>query len=300
MSTHSTGSDYIVDKEIPIIRERQRNDDGAYFYPLLLDWTPKAGLEQVNDKNLRPRDARPFSSLSLSERSRQMAEAADEIADVAKGIAERKIAAAAERNQPAGIIHTAEIAEHIVIADGTRIERIAPRTGVAAALLSLDIAGLPETGYERLVGRDAELKRLDEAWSDEKTNILSLVAEGGAGKSALVNEWLTRLQADGYRGADCVLGWSFYSQGSKERATAADQFLDWALAKLGVKLETTSASAKGEAIAEALMTRRALLMLDGSSRCSTGRVRKRVSSRTLACGRCCDASPPRRRERITA
>ena len=60
-----------------------------------------------------------------------------------------------------------------------------------------------------------------------------------------------------------MLGWSFYSQGSKERATAADEFLDWALAKLGVKLETTSASAKGDAIAEALMTRRALLLLDG-------------------------------------
>ena len=107
------------------------------------------------------------------------------------------------------------------------------------------------------------MRRLDEAWSDDKTNILSLVAEGGAGKSALVNEWLTRLQADSYRGADCVLGWSFYSQGSKERATAADEFLDWALAKLDVKVETTSASAKGEAIAEALMKRRALLVLDG-------------------------------------
>ncbi len=71
------------------------------------------------------------------------------------------------------------------------------------------------------------------------------------------------MQADSYRGADCVLGWSFYSQGSKERATAADEFLNWALAKLGVKLESASASAKGEAIAEALMTRRALLVLDG-------------------------------------
>lgn len=68
VSTRSTGSDYIVDNEIPIIRERQRNNDGVYFYPLLLDWTPKAGLEQVNDKNLRPRDAKPFSSLTPSER----------------------------------------------------------------------------------------------------------------------------------------------------------------------------------------------------------------------------------------
>jgi hypothetical protein len=91
VSTHSTGSDYIVDKEIPIIRERHRNGHGVCFYPLLLDWTPTAGLEQVDDKNLRPRDAKPFSSLSPSERSRQMAEAADEIADVAKQIADRKI-----------------------------------------------------------------------------------------------------------------------------------------------------------------------------------------------------------------
>ena len=122
----------------------------------------------------------------------------------------------------------------------------------------------PARNRLRAAGRARrELERLDEAWSDDKTNILSLIAEGGAGKSALVNEWLTRLQADSYRGAECVLGWSFYSQGSKERATAADEFLDWALAKLGVKLETTSASAKGEAIAEALMARRALLVLDG-------------------------------------
>ena len=139
----------------------------------------------------------------------------------------------------------------------------APSKSTARAPAFVHINGLPETFYERLVGRDTELKRLDESWSDERVNIISLVAEGGGGKSALVNEWLTRLQADGYRSADCVLGWSFYSQGSKERATAADEFLNWALAKLGVKLDTTSASAKGEAISEALMTRRALIVLDG-------------------------------------
>src|ERR1700720_170308 len=95
------------------------------------------------------------------------------------------------------------------------------------------------------------------------TNILSLVAEGGAGKSALVNEWLQRIQADNYRGAEAVLGWSFYSQGTKERATSAEPFLNWALDKLGIKIETTNAGAKGEAIAEALARRRVLLVLDG-------------------------------------
>jgi hypothetical protein len=38
-----TGSEYIVDKEIPIVRERQRNGDGVHFDPLLRDWTSKAG-----------------------------------------------------------------------------------------------------------------------------------------------------------------------------------------------------------------------------------------------------------------
>ena len=267
VSANSTGSDYIVDKEIPIIRERQKSGDSVWFYPLLLDWTPKAGLEQVKDKNLRPRDAKPFSSLPANERSRQMAEAADEIADIAKGIEERKIEAAKQLQSTAatvaGRIFAETMSEQIVVANDMRIERIAPEIATGSTLPTIDITSLPETFYQRLVGRDDELKRLDEAWRDDKTNILSLVAEGGAGKSALVNEWLARLQAEGYRGADCVLGWSFHSQGSKERATAADAFLDWALAKLGIKLETTSASAKGEAIADALTTRRTLLVLDG-------------------------------------
>ncbi len=232
VSANSMASNYIIDKEMEIARERLAAGDGLHVYPLLIEATPKAGLDRVRDFNLRPRDAKPFQGYSLAERNQHMTDAADEIAAIAAAIAARKEAAA-------------------------------PSKPTERAPAFVHISGLSETYYERLVGREAELKRLDEAWSDDKTNILSLVAEGGAGKSALVNEWLTRLQADGYRGADCVLGWSFYSQGSKERATAADEFLDWALAKLGVKLETTSASAKGEAIAEALMTRRAIIVLDG-------------------------------------
>jgi tetratricopeptide (TPR) repeat protein len=124
------------------------------------------------------------------------------------------------------------------------------------------ISRLPETGYQRLVGRETELRRLDEALVDAKINIVSLIAEGGAGKSALANEWLNRLQAIDYPGAEFVLGWSFYSQGT-ERATSAEEFLNWALDKLGITLPTTSASAKADAIAEATMKRRVLLVLDG-------------------------------------
>ncbi|HEY1783111.1 MAG TPA: TIR domain-containing protein [Roseiarcus sp.] len=109
VSANSTGSDYILDKEVPIVRERQRNGDSVYFYPLLLDWTPKAGLEHVDDKNFRPRDRKPLSSLTPSERSRAMTEAANEIADVARAIEEKKTAAASEKAPAVGLEGMASI-----------------------------------------------------------------------------------------------------------------------------------------------------------------------------------------------
>ena len=229
VSPNSTASDYIVDTEIKIAREREAAGDDICFYPILLTPTPKVALDKFKDKVIRPRDAKPLLSFPYGERLQKMTEIADEIAKIAAEITSRKPELPKRGPQPS-YVH---------------------------------IAGLPETPYEHLVGRDDELKRLDEAWADSKTNILSLIAEGGAGKSALVNEWLKRLQAGNYRGADAVLGWSFYSQGTKERATSADAFLNWALDKLGIKLETTSATAKGEAIAEAMMRRQVLLVLDG-------------------------------------
>jgi hypothetical protein len=231
VSANSMASDYIVDREIRIIRERQAKGDPVHFYPLLLTPTPKAGLDKVKDKNLRPRDAKPFSGYSLHDRAQHMANAADEIAALIEKITDRKTA-----ERPIEVVSKPAY---------------------------VHITGLPETAYERLVGRDDELKRLEDAWNDAETNIISLIAEGGAGKSALVNEWLKRLQTDNYCGAEAILGWSFYSQGTKERATSAEEFLNWALDKLSIKIENTSTTAKGEAIAEAMMQRRVLLVLDG-------------------------------------
>jgi len=58
VSANSMASNYIVDKEIAIIRERQANGEPVHFYPLLLTPTPDAGLNKVNDKNLRPCEPR--------------------------------------------------------------------------------------------------------------------------------------------------------------------------------------------------------------------------------------------------
>jgi tetratricopeptide (TPR) repeat protein len=234
VSADSMASSYILGTEIPIIRERQAAGETVHFYPVLLSPTPLAGLEDIKDKNIRPRDMRSLSSFNYHGRREHLVEFANEIERIAR--------------------HTAD-------QDGSNRGETARTTFTRPKLVH--ISGLPETAYRSLVGRDVELALLDAAWADPNVNILSLVAEGGVGKSALVNEWLTRLRRDNYRGAEAVLGWSFYSQGSKERATSADQFLDWASQQLGAKAKSNSAEAKGEAIADAMTQRRVLLALDG-------------------------------------
>jgi hypothetical protein len=91
VSPHSLSSDYVVDKEIPIIRDRQAKGDDVYFYPLILKPTPKIALDLVRDKNLRPRDGKPFSDYPIGERDQRMSEAADEIAEIAATISMRRV-----------------------------------------------------------------------------------------------------------------------------------------------------------------------------------------------------------------
>jgi multidrug efflux pump subunit AcrA (membrane-fusion protein) len=239
VSARSMASEFILGKELPIVRERDARGEPIHIYPVLLTPTPIIGLDNVRDKNIRPGDGEALSGLSDHLKRKAMARIADEIAGIA-----RRVAAPRDVLAPA-------------------IDGAPGAVSGAARLSKVDIGHLPETAYKRLVGRNDELLTLDAAWKNPEINIFSLVAEGGAGKSALLNEWLTRLRSDNYRGADAVLGWSFYSQGSKERATSSEQFLDWALERLGARAKANSAMAKGEAIAEAMTRRRVLLALDG-------------------------------------
>jgi hypothetical protein len=86
VSRHSLSSDYIVDKEIAIIRDRQAKGDAVHFYPLVLTPTPEAGLRLVSDKNLRPRDGKALSSYREYDRWEKMNEVANEIAQLAKDL----------------------------------------------------------------------------------------------------------------------------------------------------------------------------------------------------------------------
>ena len=128
----------------------------------------------------------------------------------------------------------------------------------------ISIARLPTSGAE-LFGREKELQLLDDAWVNPNTNIVSFVAWGGVGKTALVNHWLKkRMARDNYRGAERVYGWSFFSQGTSERAASADLFIDQALRWFGDKDPNAGSPwDKGERLAGYLRQTRTLLILDG-------------------------------------
>lgn len=122
-------------------------------------------------------------------------------------------------------------------------------------------------GAEKLVGRETELADLDKAWDDSKTHVVTIVAWGGVGKTALVVDWMARMAADGWRGAERVFDWSFYSQGTKETTAASgDVFVAKALEFFGDPEMAKSAASpwdKGERLARLIGKRRTLLVLDG-------------------------------------
>ena len=124
------------------------------------------------------------------------------------------------------------------------------------------IARLPIPG-KYLFGRDGELVRLDACWSDPGTHVVSIVAMGGAGKTALVDAWLKRMQKESWQGAERVFGWSFYSQGSSNTASG-DTFIAEALRWFG-DTDPTAGSAwdKGARLARLVKQHRTLLVLDG-------------------------------------
>jgi hypothetical protein len=95
----------------------------------------------------------------------------------------------------------------------------------------VDIGRLPKPG-SKLFGRERDTAWLEACWK-ERAHVATIVAPGGVGKSALVWDWLRKMQGAGWDGAERVYGWSFYSQGTTDRHTSADAFISAALGWFG-------------------------------------------------------------------
>ena len=139
-----------------------------------------------------------------------------------------------------------------------------PQSPVRDPQSSIALSRLPH-GAEKLFGRDEELKRLDDAWADTGTHVVSIVAWGGVGKTALAVEWMVRLAQRDWAGVERYFDWSFYSQGTRgQGAASADIFIAAALAHFGdPDPQAGSAWDRGERLARLVAQRPTVLILDG-------------------------------------
>jgi hypothetical protein len=130
------------------------------------------------------------------------------------------------------------------------------------------LSRLPHSA-DKLIGRETELKRLQEAWEDPAQHVLVIRGIGGEGKTSLVAEWTSHLDLRDNEGP-WYFDWSFYSQGTRDQTTASsDSFIAAALGFFGgdegKNLANSPASGRDKAIKllEFIRGQRTLLVLDG-------------------------------------
>ena len=228
ISANSLTSEYILSDEVPPLIERAAKE-GVRIFPLVVEPCAWQAVNWLRSMNLRPTDGRPLSDGDENQINKDLAALTSEIYLLTQAVA------------------------------GSSAER----TFVPLDPDTVSTSRLPVTGRE-LFGRELELDMLDGAWADSNTNVLSLIAWGGVGKSSLVNHWLRKMARDNYRGAKKVYAWSFYRQGTSEQGASADQFIDAALRWFGDTNPTEGSPwDKGERLARLIKRQRTLLILDG-------------------------------------
>ena len=129
---------------------------------------------------------------------------------------------------------------------------------------------------DELLGREKQLALLDEAWSgDPSTNLLSIIAWGGVGKTALLAYWVrSRFKVKGWRNASgeydplAYFDWTFYDQGTRPDdatqagAASVGSFFQKALEHFGDP-EPENPEKKVTRLAKLIQKQRSLLILDG-------------------------------------
>lgn len=227
VSANFLNSKFILTEEVPRLLQH-RAEKSLRVFPVIIKPFALETVGWLRRLQLRPKDARPLSAGNENQIDSDLASIATEI--------------------------------YLLLRSATT--QTHARQFVPLAPEKISISRLPTTG-PNLFGRELEVEMLDGAWADRGTNVISLVAWGGVGKSALVNHWLRGMREDNYREAERIYAWSFYRQGTTDQVSAG-QFIESALKWFG---DPNPAEGlpwdKGERLAQLIRTQPTLLLLDG-------------------------------------
>jgi tetratricopeptide (TPR) repeat protein len=162
-----------------------------------------------------------------------------------------------------------------------------------------DIDRITRYAPEHLIGREAETALLSTAWQQvtdnttprphHRAHIISFVALGGEGKTALVADWAKQLALGDSPGWDAAFGWSFYSQGSEQQMAASSELFMYEALKFFGEAELAASNQSGvdkaRRLAQVVGARRVLLILDGLEPLQyppTGAMRGELRDKALA------------------
>ena len=148
VSADFLASRFCLREEVPPLLERRRRD-GMLIVPILMQPCFWEGVAWLRAIQMLPRDGVAIAELAKAKRNRIFTEVAKSIST----FAEEGKKQAFEQDQVS-----------------------------SPAPLGVDIDRLPISGFD-LVGRNDELKLLNDTWDQGKINVVSLVAWGGVGKS---------------------------------------------------------------------------------------------------------------------
>ncbi len=231
LSPHFLASRFIMENEVPIAFQR-RQKGGVVLLPVLLRQCAWKNIERIASLQVWPGGGSPLSNCSETEVDNKLVELMDHIKN-----------------------HCLNRAPH-------RLKAQKPFVPLLPSQITT--SRLPVSS-EFLFGREAQLEQLNLAWQEPVPHIVILTAWGGVGKTALVNRWLDRMEADHYRGAEKVYAWSFYSQGTEEgKQASADLFIRETLDWFGDPApDDGSAVEKGRRLARLVSGQKTLLILDG-------------------------------------
>ncbi|MCP4109247.1 MAG: TIR domain-containing protein [Desulfobacteraceae bacterium] len=220
---------FIRNKQVPRILERRQNE-GLHVFPIIVRPCPWKSVEWLSSLAVTPEYGEPLMGKTGFEVEEELSAMAEKISRFVK---------AAE-----------PLCMHSQAEPGNEGVEISFNFPIISSVL---------------FGRDKYIDLLDKAWENPRMNVVSFVAWGGVGKTALVNRWLAQMVCDNYRGADRVYGWSFYSQGAAEgKQASADRFVADALGWFGDPNPAEgSPGDRGKRLVSLIRKQRTLLILDG-------------------------------------
>ncbi len=124
---------------------------------------------------------------------------------------------------------------------------------------------LPEPHERFFLVREDELAELSKFWEDNSIKTVVIEGSGGLGKSTLVYRWLRDMEKNDLRGAEQIIKWTFQHQENSEGSISSDQFMSKYINDLGGNQSGVvfhNPIAKGEYLADLVMKRRTILILD--------------------------------------